>query len=89
MEKEYKLGSIYGSRISKNGKWLNLTIVTEVNGEKRFIVCPVRLTDDLKHPFAFTEHDAEGATRATICHIAVYEDSTPKQEEPADEDIPF
>lgn len=89
MEKENKLGSIYGSRISKNGKWLNLTIVTEINGEKHFIVCPVRMEEDFKHPFAFTELDSEGATHAKICYIPVYEDSKPKQEDPAGEDIPF
>lgn len=94
MEKNYYVGHIYGARISKSGKWLNLTITTDVNGGKFFITCPVRMEEDFKHPFAFTELDSEGATHAKICYIPVYEDSKPKQEEAkADEakadDLPF
>lgn len=88
MEKEYKLGSIYGSRISKNGKWLNLTIVTEVNGEKRFIVCPVKMGAPYEgdKPVATI---LSGDGRAMISQLRVFADEKPKQEEPADDDIPF
>lgn len=94
MEKEHKLGSIYGSRISKNGKWLNLTIVTEINGEKHFITCPVRIVEEYdgsnKKPIAqIGLKVAQIGQCASIYDIPVYEDSKPQQEEPADEDIPF
>lgn len=90
-QKKNELGNIYGSRISKNGKWLNLLIVTHVDGKETRITCPVRLNDDCKHPFAFTELDAEGATRASICHIPVYDDVKPSkaQAEAEDSDLPF
>lgn len=90
-QKKNELGTIYGSRISKSGKWLNLLIVTHTDGHEVRITCPVRLKDDCKHPFAFTELDAGGATRASICHIPVYEDKKPTEEQAAaeDSDLPF
>ena len=90
-QKKNELGNIYGSRISKNGKWLNLLIVTHVGGQEVRITCPVRMNDDYKHAYAFTELDAEGATRASICHIPVYEDWKPTEEQAAaeDSDLPF
>ena len=90
-QKKNELGNIYGSRISKNGKWLNLLIVTHVGGQEVRITCPVRMNDDCKHAFAFTELDAEGATRASICHIPVYEDRKPTEAQAAaeDSDLPF
>lgn len=89
--KKNELGNIYGSRVSKNGNWLNLLIVTHVNGQETRITCPVRLHDDCKHAFAFTELDAEGTTRASICHIPVYEDRKPTeaQAKAEDSDLPF
>ena len=90
-QKKNELGNIYGSRISKNGNWLNLLIVTHINGQEVRITCPVRTHDDCKHAFAFTELDAEGAPRASICHIPVYEDKKPTEEQAAAEDsnLPF
>ena len=90
-QKKNELGNIYGSRISKNGKWLNLLIVTHLGGQELRITCPVRMNDDCKHAYAFTELDAEGATRASICHIHVYEDRKPSEAQAAaeDSDLPF
>lgn len=90
-QKKNELGNIYGSRVSKNGKWLNLLIVSNIGGREVRITCPVRLEDDCKHPFAFTELDAGGATRASICHIPVYEDRKPTEAQAAaeDSDLPF
>lgn len=105
MEKNYYVGHIYGARISKSGKWLNLTITTDVNGGKFFITCPVKIEDDYddiagaEKPYARLEWtcDSEGnrsIDKARVCNLRVYEDSKPKQEEAkADEakadDLPF
>lgn len=104
MENKNELGHIYGSRISKNGKWLNLTIAAEINGEKHFITCSVKIKEDYDDivgtdkPYARLEmlHDSEGnptIDKAFIGNLPVYEDSKPKQEEPKQEepadDIPF
>lgn len=100
MEKDYKLGSIYGSYISRNGKWLNLMIVTNVNGVKSFVCVPVKIEEDYddiagaEKPYAWLEWlcDGEGKRsidKASVCNLRVYEGSKPKQEEPADDDIPF
>lgn len=90
-QKKNLLGNIYGSRISKNGKWLNLLIVTHVDGKETRITCPVRLNDDCKHAYAFTELDAEGATSAKICRIPVYDDVKPSKAQAEAEDcgLPF
>lgn len=85
MENKNELGHIYGARISKSGKWLNLTIAAEINGEKRFIVCPVRMpcNADATKPVAAVDE-----TRATISGIPVYEDAKQDNEAKAD-DLPF
>lgn len=90
-QKKNELGNIYGSRVSKNGKWLNLLIVTHVNGQEVRITCPVRMNDDGKHAYAFTALDSEGASYAQICNIPVYEDKKPTAAEAAaeDADLPF
>ena len=41
-ESKNKLGHIYGSRISKNGHWLN--VIVKVGDE--FITCPIRICKD-------------------------------------------
>lgn len=90
-QKQYKneLGNIYGSRISKNGNWLNLIIVTTIKGEVTYITCPVRLRDDEKHPYAFVELDYEGAPRGKICRLPVYEDRKEAEQPKVDLDLPF
>lgn len=86
MEKNYYVGHIYGARISKSGKWLNLTITSDVNGGKFFITCPVRMpcNADATKPVAAVDE-----TRATISGIPVYEDAKQDDEAKADDDIPF
>lgn len=90
-QKQYKneLGNIYGSRISKNGNWLNLIIVTTIKGEVMHITCPVRLHDDYRHPCAFVALDSEGAPRGTIINIPVYEDRKEEEQPKVDLDLPF
>ena len=83
--KKNPLGNIYGSRLSKNGKWLNLTITAEINGEKVFITCPVHIADGHLQNKAYAVI-VEG--KATIADIPVYEDSKPKPEE-TDDECPF
>lgn len=100
-QKKNELGNIYGSRISKNGKWLNLLIVTHVGGQEVRITCPVRLAADCddaggKKPYARLEKacTAEGVEyidKAVIANLSVYEDRKPTEAQAAaeDSDLPF
>lgn len=90
--KKNELGNIYGSRISKNGKWLNLLIVTHVNGQEVRITCPVRMDENKEDGKPHAEIDADTDTqRASICDIKVYEDKKPTeaQAKVEDSDLPF
>ena len=90
MEEKNELGNIYGSRISQNGKWLNLLIVTHINGKEERITCPVRIADVCEDkPRA---EIGEGSQRfAAIYGIKVFEDKKPNEEAAKAEDggIPF
>lgn len=97
-QKKNELGNIYGSRISKNGKWLNLLIVTRIKGEEVRITCPVRLDEYAveNKPYARLEmactSDGERyAEKAAICDLPVYKDKKPTEEQAAaeDSDLPF
>ena len=89
-KKKNELGNIYGSRISKNGNWLNLLIVTHIHGEEVRITCPVRIAEtynDKPHAEIGT-----GTQRyASIYGIKVYEDNKPNeaQAKAEDSDLPF
>ena len=99
-KKKNEIGNIYGSRISKSGKWLNLLIVTHIHGEEVRITCPVRILqdeDEDKKPHAVIETacDANGSHygtgKALIAGIPIYEDKKPSEEQAAaeDSDLPF
>lgn len=100
-QKKNELGNIYGSRVSKNGKWLNLLIITHVGEQEVRITCPVRLTKEYdeaggKKPYAQLEKacTAEGVEyidKAVIVNIPVYEDKKPTEAQAAaeDSDLPF
>lgn len=100
-QKKNELGNIYGSRVSKNGKWLNLLIVSNIGGREVRITCPVRLAveyDDVngKKPYARLEKacTAEGVEyneKAVIANLPVYEDRKPTEAQAAaeDSDLPF
>lgn len=100
-QKKNPLGNIYGSRVSKNGKWLNLLIVTHVDGREIRITCPVRIATDYddvggKKPYARLEKacNADGAEyieKAAIENLPVYEDRKPTEAQAAaeDSDLPF
>ena len=94
-KKKNELGNIYGSRISKNGNWLNLLIITHINGEEVRITCPVRLAENFEEatgkPHAQTSHNTDGLRFASIYLIPVYEDKKPTEEQAAAEDsnLPF
>lgn len=100
-QKQYKneLGNIYGSRISKNGNWLNLIIVTTIKGEVTYITCPVKIAKDYdeeggKKPFARVEMacDHTGkhyADKAIIANLPVYEDRKEAEQPKVDLDLPF
>ena len=90
--KKNELGNIYGSRVSKNGNWLNLLIVTHVNGQETRITCPVRIVTDYdeavgKKPYARLEKDCT----AVIANLPVYEDRKPSEAQAKAEDsnLPF
>ena len=88
MENKNELGHIYGSRISRNGKWLNLIIAAEINGEKHLITCPVKLGAPYEgdKPVA-TIVSGDGC--AMISQLRVFVDEKPKQEEAKPDDLPF
>ena len=100
-QKKNELGNIYGSRVSKNGNWLNLLIVTHVGGQELRITCPVRISKDEddaggKKPYARLEKacTAEGVeyiNKAVIANLPVYEDRKPTEAQAAteDSDLPF
>ena len=79
-----ELGNIYGSRVSKNGNWLNLLIITTHNGEKIKITCPVRLAFDENKPHAIVD-----GNHAIIENIPVYEDVSSSKREDTSDELPF
>ena len=89
-QKKNELGTIYGSRISKSGKWLNLLIVTHTDGHEVRITCPVRLEQfkDESKPFACLE---SCNSTAKIYNLPIYTDKKPTEEQAAaeDSDLPF
>ena len=89
--KKNELGNIYGSRISKNGKWLNLLIVTHVNGQETRITCPVRIAETSDKPHADIGTGTGTQRYASIYGIKVYEDRKPSeaQAKAEDSDLPF
>ena len=99
-QKKNELGNIYGSRVSKNGKWLNLLIVSHIDGREVRITCPVRIAEDeddfpIDKPRVVIEKacNAEGFQyydKARIVNIRVYEDRKPNEAQAAeDSDLPF
>ena len=98
-QKKNELGNIYGSRVSKNGNWLNLLIVTHVGGQEVRITCPVRMEENKVEgkPFAkfhLGEHPLNGEldkTKAMLLYIPVYEDKKPTEAQAVaeDSDLPF
>jgi len=97
-QKKNELGNIYGSRVSKNGKWFNLLIVTHIDGREVRITCPVRLEENAVEgkPYARVEMacTSEGdhyADKGVIANVPVYEDRKPTEEQAKaeDSDLPF
>lgn len=90
-QKKNELGNIYGSRISKNGKWLNLLIVTHVGGQEVRITCPVRMDENKVDGKPHAEIGAGTQRCASICGVKVYEDKKPTeaQAKAEDSDLPF
>lgn len=75
MEKQNELGRIYGSKISKSGKWLNLIIAANVNGEEVKITCPISLELREGKPSA----EVGNIGKAVIYGIPVYEEKKAEQ----------
>ena len=100
-QKKNELGHIYGSRISKNGNWLNLLIVSNINGQEVRLTCPVRIAEDeddfpTDKPRAVIEKacNADGfhySDKARLVNIPVYADNKPSEAQAAAEDdgLPF
>lgn len=101
MENKTELGHLYGSRISKNGKWLNLSIVTTINGQTIYITCPIRMEENREDgkPFAQFHYKSStelkpaaelDKTKAMLLYIPVYEDRKPTEAQAAgNSDLPF
>ena len=100
-QKKNELGRIYGSRISKNGKWLNLIIRVGDGENLLFVTCPVKIIDDYDDrdgdlkPNAMIEYgrNSQGeryVMKANIIELPVYEKKEPeKPKEPKADDLPF
>lgn len=83
----YELGHIYGSKISKSGKWLNLIITADHGNETLRITCPVQLeADDMQDdkPYAIAQNGG-----ASILNVSIYEETKKPVEEPKADDLPF
>ena len=77
-EYKYELGNFYGSRVSKNGAWLNLQIVTHINGQEWIITCPVKIAKSLDENHNGKPFAAVGVGKADIMGIKVYEEKKPE-----------
>lgn len=87
-QKKNELGRIYGARISKNGKWLNLIIRVGDGENLLFVTCPVRIEEAVEptKPFALISNNE----RCDIYNIPLYEKKEPeKPKEPKADDLPF
>lgn len=96
-QKKNLLGHIYGSRKSFNGKWLNLIIAVDLNGEKTFITCPVRMEEDedgngkpyAKIEYAVSSDGARYGDKAVICDLPIYAEKKKAEPQTLDDDLPF
>lgn len=61
-----ELGHIYGSRVSKNGKYLNLIIAATIEGKEIKITCPVTLEVDKKHAYASMIDESGKTARLSV-----------------------
>lgn len=78
-----ELGHIYGSRVSKNRKWLNLIIAATIEGKEIKITCPVTLEIDKKHAYASMIDESGKTARLSV---PLFTESKPQQEAKAAED---
>ena len=96
-QRKNEIGNIYGSRVSKNGKWLNLLIVTHINGQEIKINCPIRLEENAitNKPYArlemaCTSDGVRYAHKAVIADLPVYDEKKQDVAKAAeDSDLPF
>ena len=79
--KNLECGHVYGCRLSKNGKWLNLTIATKEDGEELRICVPICLEERDGKPNARIDEDGY----AVIENLKVFKDEKPKAEEKKEE----
>ena len=82
---KYVMGNIYGSRVSKNGKWLNVIITTTINGQIYRVSAPVRLGAGESGKL-YAERTKTPYT-AVIRDLRVFEKA--EQQQPPTDDLPF
>ena len=92
-----RIGRIYGSRISRNGKWLNLIIA--IDKEKFNVPISLEIPDEdgKSKPYASVEKGSknDGAkvryNKAVIYGIPIYMDETKEEtpKPPINEEFPF
>lgn len=83
----YTVGHIYGSRVSRNGQWLNLQIVSSYDDKPIGITVPIHIGCD-RPDKSYVVIDGD---KAVIENVRVYPTDQPKKEEPKafDGDLPF
>lgn len=77
-----EIGHIYGSRMSKSRKYLNLIIATTIEGKEIKITCPVTLEVDKKHAYASMIDESGKTARLSV---PLFTESKPQQEAKATE----
>lgn len=91
-KRKTELGHIYGCRLSKSQKYLNLTIAVRIDNEDFFVCVPVPLRglERPGQPYAEVT-SAKIVDSASIADLKIFKDRTPaeKPEEKKADSIPF
>lgn len=89
----HELGTIYGASVSKNGKWLNVKVMTSHNGETISVNACVPISD--KDCMPEGKHAKSDGYKIDDCYYnveitAFAEKEAPKPDEaPSADDLPF
>lgn len=89
----HELGTIYGASISKNGKWLNVKVMTSHNGETISVNACVPIFEDEprktdKKAYNVATYTLDGNDYTQI-YVKYLNTPKPKEEEPTADDLPF
>ena len=87
-KRKTELGHIYGCRLSKSQKYLNLTIAVRIDNEDFFICVPVPFRGLERPGQPYAEVTSAKIDSASIVELKIFKDRTPA-EKAKDEEIPF